>query len=908
MAEQIIQRACKRFRDEISIEDAQSIERTVRLDDVKTAIQDVEHELAAKQRLRNLQRLTPFVDAIYRYSQAVEVACNGTPYLPWIWAPVKLIIQGVHEYTHALDKVLMAYGNIGAHMPRFSRYAGAFPEHRDFQQLVAFLFEDIIEFHRRAYSMIRKPEWKMCFSSLWGRFDARFGSLLESIKHNSDLIDREAVSLNIMQMAESRQRSLKESECREKQWQAEQYRGLLNWLEAGDNVQELKLDWLASRCCTDTSGWIDKSSRLRSWLQRGRGNAVLWLQGKPGSGKSVLSARVINYLRSNRHHRVAFFFCDFYTPSSNVTTHIFRTICSQIVEMDDDFVPFLYSEYISKGQKPTISVLKELLPRLLQRFDDVRLVVDGIDEIPSSEHRSLIKDLIQLTKSAQGCKILLISQEVPSIASSLSKQPKLCITDEKALVQQDIAMMVDGSLEDLNGTHGGIIEKAELRKLKRDIMEKAEGMFLWVRLILDLLYMATSTQDLHFRVDSLPKDLAEAYSKILSNMCSRCLPEDVSKIGRVFSWLLYQKGRHALRKHQIRLSMALHFGCDVLDKDTKPFPDATDICKPLIEDGLEDSLTFVHSTVPKFLLEHGNNNLPFINPTESQHSIAYACVSQLKQGLDLLTGPEQDPISLPKVASGIHGLLPYATENWVHHVLEYVGMLGNPISDGRDPLIRQLNALCQRIAALEHQPYYHGIDEVKKLEPRLRLLDSVREVQGFIAYFIQLREDEKTSTVINNTADIFRRSTENYHRLGQHLLKQRSLLSVPQQDLVNFQAEYAPTAFVCQKSGCDRAYVGFSTQRLLRDHEIRHTTGLRCYEVECSYNDVGFPTEKSLRNHMRKRHPHAKPTAVPVRLRNSQPIRQVSPETESRTLQEYRRKMHDFDQLSIQRHMSMKQA
>lgn len=51
----------------------------------------------------------------------------------------------------------MAYGNIGANMPRLSRYADSFPDEYAFKQLIAFLFEDIMEFHQKAYSMIRKP-------------------------------------------------------------------------------------------------------------------------------------------------------------------------------------------------------------------------------------------------------------------------------------------------------------------------------------------------------------------------------------------------------------------------------------------------------------------------------------------------------------------------------------------------------------------------------------------------------------------------------------------------------------------------------------------------------------------------------------------------------------------------------
>jgi hypothetical protein len=81
----MIQRACDRFRKEISADDARLIESTTSLDDVKMAICQVERQLAARQRLRDLESIAPFIDAIERYSRALDVAANGTPFLPWIW-------------------------------------------------------------------------------------------------------------------------------------------------------------------------------------------------------------------------------------------------------------------------------------------------------------------------------------------------------------------------------------------------------------------------------------------------------------------------------------------------------------------------------------------------------------------------------------------------------------------------------------------------------------------------------------------------------------------------------------------------------------------------------------------------------------------------------------------------------
>lgn len=66
---------------------------TTTLNDVIQAAHNIENELAARQLLRNMRRLSPLFTGLQYYSKSLEVLCNGTPYLPWIWAPIKLILK-----------------------------------------------------------------------------------------------------------------------------------------------------------------------------------------------------------------------------------------------------------------------------------------------------------------------------------------------------------------------------------------------------------------------------------------------------------------------------------------------------------------------------------------------------------------------------------------------------------------------------------------------------------------------------------------------------------------------------------------------------------------------------------------------------------------------------------------------
>lgn len=79
-----IEEAFETFRASVSSNDARQFQNT-NLQDVWSAAKEVENKLAAKQCSRNLKRIQPFLEGLEHYSKAVEILCNGTPYLPWIW-------------------------------------------------------------------------------------------------------------------------------------------------------------------------------------------------------------------------------------------------------------------------------------------------------------------------------------------------------------------------------------------------------------------------------------------------------------------------------------------------------------------------------------------------------------------------------------------------------------------------------------------------------------------------------------------------------------------------------------------------------------------------------------------------------------------------------------------------------
>ena len=76
--------AFERLKDLMSKDDVRAMASTT-MDDVWTAAKEIERQLELRRSLRGLRRIQPFLAGIEQYSKVVEVVCNGTPYLPYLW-------------------------------------------------------------------------------------------------------------------------------------------------------------------------------------------------------------------------------------------------------------------------------------------------------------------------------------------------------------------------------------------------------------------------------------------------------------------------------------------------------------------------------------------------------------------------------------------------------------------------------------------------------------------------------------------------------------------------------------------------------------------------------------------------------------------------------------------------------
>ena len=141
--------ALEQLKQNISVQDAEELCH-VQLQDVYDLVRAIEDEQAARRKLRNTRRIKPFLDRIRAYTNVADILCKETELLPWIWAPVRLIIQVASESVDVLDNLLAEYGRVAEVLPKLD--IADLPRHdHGFQQVLAMLF------HQRIYCLFSKP-------------------------------------------------------------------------------------------------------------------------------------------------------------------------------------------------------------------------------------------------------------------------------------------------------------------------------------------------------------------------------------------------------------------------------------------------------------------------------------------------------------------------------------------------------------------------------------------------------------------------------------------------------------------------------------------------------------------------------------------------------------------------------
>lgn len=315
---------------------------------------------------------------------------------------------------------------------------------------------------------------------------------------HSDLIDKEANARNISEAREMRrdiyawrEQNVEKVKRFEDEQAMKQYQSIIAWMNIDESDQLAIFDSIIAegRNYPGTCAWILKNPKVSSWLQKRPESPMLWLQGTPGSGKSVISTQLVTFMQAAKMF-VMYHFCTYLYLSSTMYEQILRSLLVQLLRKDGDLVAHVYEEFVLEKKPPTISALERLLQLLFKsvsgepsQTEYFWIVLDGLDECEPDKQARLISLMNQITshKSPSGnalCKVLVSSRSSTTLSHWLRKKQIVSLSEEKYCLEGAIRLYAAQRLQTLEERfHQLDIAPGELDDIERQIAKKADGKF-----------------------------------------------------------------------------------------------------------------------------------------------------------------------------------------------------------------------------------------------------------------------------------------------------------------------------------------------------------------------------------------------------------------------------------------------
>ncbi|KAI3321320.1 hypothetical protein HD806DRAFT_546707 [Xylariaceae sp. AK1471] len=286
-----------------------------------------------------------------------------------------------------------------------------------------------------------------------------------------------------------------------------------------------------------TEQGLEARKLLINWLQKESG--VFHVCGKPGSGKSVLmkylcgQPQFLDYLKvwagGSKVTLGTFFIWAPGTLSQKRFPGLHRGLVHSLLSSSQELIPIAFPD-LWKGAIPPHQAQTFLNHQDVQQaFDNILestrnssshkivLLIDGLDEF-DDDLTDLVRTLFQwVERCPASLKILVSSREWNIFDKAFSNCPRLRLHE---VTRHDIDLLISGRLD----PHQEFLQfdHFERSSIKMSIAQKAEGVFLWVSLVLrvvvDGLLSGNSLPHLLQKLDDCPPELEQLFSHLLGSI------------------------------------------------------------------------------------------------------------------------------------------------------------------------------------------------------------------------------------------------------------------------------------------------------------------------------------------------------------------------------------------------------
>ncbi|KAI8939498.1 hypothetical protein NX059_003270 [Plenodomus lindquistii] len=409
------------------------------------------------------------------------------------------------------------------------------------------------------------------------------------------------------------------------------------------------LDFFRKRWTTGTCEWILGNPSFKEWLNESDKSKMLWLNALPASGKSVLSAFVVNHLLQESF--CAFYFFRFGDQVKRSASTCLRTIIFQLAEQLPRFRTELQEIRFSSKSVEKMDV-KSLWEKVfvnvlfkMRLTTTMTWVIDALDE--SDSPQALLELMQDVSKSTSTIKVLLVSRRTPDLITTFDRLsmavPVVHLPIEET--KRDIRAYVDAEIQYMHAK-----EDFKSQIVSR-LVAGAGSNFLWARLALVEVMKCNTEEDLDETLESIPIGMGNLYQRMERTIIASTKPRD-QKLGQmILTWSVCSRRPLLLRE----LSQALQ----------PEFSIMTDIniiinrvCGQFVAVDSTDKLVMIHQTARDHITS--TSSVLGVKVPEGHGRLFTKCISVLEEKPSRRYGSSK--------ALDYQDFLYYATTSWNYHL------------------------------------------------------------------------------------------------------------------------------------------------------------------------------------------------------------------------------------------------
>jgi WD40 repeat protein len=370
-----------------------------------------------------------------------------------------------------------------------------------------------------------------------------------------------------------------------------------------------------------TCDWLLEKDGFKQWQNASLSNS-LWIRGRPGAGKSVLSAHIINHLRKQSQDCCFYFFTQGDTIKASINSFL-RSMAWQMAMLHPAIIEAIL-DAATDSQAITINKVDHVpvwCRLYLNGILKVRLnrpqywVIDAMDECKGGPE--LMGFLARMQELWPLCLLVTSRDPIETYANDTTSRVEVMSESiEEEDTNRDIARYLKASQDSLP-----VLGVDEREAMSKQILQSSNGCFLWVTLVLKELRQVHTSTEIKKVLSTNPTDMDDLYGRILSEMAKARFGKELAKA--ILTWTTF--AFRPLSTDEIHRAIEVDINDTINDIEKS----ISTCCGNLVYVDRQQRVQLLHLTVREFLSRQGMKS-EFVDDRPTAHKrLALACLQYL---------------------------------------------------------------------------------------------------------------------------------------------------------------------------------------------------------------------------------------------------------------------------------------